>query len=227
MTYSSNTSPSGRSTITSAEQRAQNPDTAPKYFKEAPANFEITNNEYSSAPYYFDQARNSWIFYIPGTDIPGPPVDPDAGNIWVDPTNMYLMYVYNGGEMTFPGAEVETWYALTTNKRAYDYLILPIGVDGTDINIVNAPNDRINIFKQTVAYFNKLDADLKVRIKEDDGAGGTVYKWSSIAQRSLEGITDPDVVFDETLPAPALRQLMESTNKLQARVDALFQQVNP
>ena len=226
MTYSSQNTVSGRSTVSSAEQRAQKPETAPKYFKETPSNYEITNNEYSSAPYYFDQARNSWIFYIPGVDIPGPPVDPDGGNIWVDPTNMYLMYVYNAGEMTFTGAEPETWYALTTNKRAYDYLILPIGADGTDINIVNAPNDRINIFKQTVAYFNKLDADLKVRLQDTDDDGNTYYKWSSVGQRALEGITDPDEVFNETIPAPALRQLMESTYDLQARVDALFAQVN-
>ena len=224
MTYSSPNT--GAVTTSAAQLRAQNPDTAPKFFKETPTNYEITNNEYTSAPYYFDQARNSWIFYIPGTDIPGPPVDPDAGNIWVDPTNMYLMYVYNQGEMTFNGAEPETWYALTTNKRAYDYLIIPIGADGTDINIMNTPNDRINIFKQTIIYFNKLDGDVKVRLKEDDGVGGVTYRWSSITQRSIDAIEDPDVIFDDTLPAPALRQLMESTYALQERVDALLQQVN-
>lgn len=224
MTYSN--PGNGAVTSSSAQQRSQNPDTAPKFFKETPTNYEITNNEYTSAPYYFDQARNSWIFYIPGTDIPGPPVDPDGGNIWVDPTNMYLMYVYNQGEMTFKEAEPETWYALTTNKRAYDYLVIPIGADGTDINILNAPNDRINIFKQTIVYFNKLDADIKVRLKEDDGQGGITYDWASITQRSMEPIDDPDMIFDETLPAPALRQLMESTYALQARVDALLEQVN-
>jgi hypothetical protein len=220
MTYSSSS--------TAAQERAQNPDTAPKYFKEAPVNYEIHNNEYSSGPYYYDQARNSWIFYIPGTFIPGPPVDPDNGNIWVDASSMYLMYVYNAGEMTFPGAVPDSWYALTTNKKAYDYLVLPIGDDGVDINIIDPPSNRVDIFQQSAVYFNRLDADIKVRLSESDGQGGTLYKWSSITQRSLEdAVEDPNMDFNTAVPAPALRQLMETTNALQARVDALNAQVNP
>lgn len=196
----------------------------PKYFLSTPVNYQITNNEYTSGPYYFDTVKNSWIFYKPGTYVPSPPPDPDAGNLWIDPTNMYLMYVYNEADFSFEGATPNTWYALTTNKRAYDYLILPMANDG-DINVVFPP-DRINIFKQSYIYFNREDADLKVRVEQKDDNGNVIgHQWASITQRAIDAIEDPLADFNDVLPASALRQLQESTNRLQARVDALMSAV--
>ena len=43
----------------------------PKYFPELPVNNQIDTNAYSGAPYYYDYARRSWIFYIPGTTLSG------------------------------------------------------------------------------------------------------------------------------------------------------------
>jgi len=189
----------------------------PKYFVEVPVNYQITNNEYTSAPYYYDLERNTWIFYKPGTQIPSPPLDPDAGNLWIDASNAYLMYVFNVNEMTFPDAVDNRWYALTTNKRAYDYLILPIVSDGDDVDTL-VPPDRVNIFKQSWVYFNKLDMDIKIKVPEE---GGLTSAWQSITQRSIEAVSDPDADFNDVLPASALRQLQSSTNSLQQRVDAL------
>lgn len=197
----------------------------PKYFINAPVNYQITNNEYTSGPYYYDFERNSWIFYIPGTDIPAPPLDPDGGNLWIDPTNMYLMYVYNENEMTFAEAQPNRWYALTTNKRAYDYLILPTASNGDDITIP-VPENRINIFKQSHLYFNKEDVDLKVRVERYDDDGDVIgWQWASITQRAIEAIENPKENFNNQLPASTLRNLHTSTNALQARVDALRKEV--
>jgi len=197
----------------------------PKYFINAPVNYQITNNEYTSGPYYYDFERNSWIFYIPGTDIPNPPLDPDGGNLWIDPTNMYLMYVYNENEMTFDDAQPNRWYALTTNRRAYDYLILPTASDGDDINIP-VPENRIDIFKQAHMYFNREDADLKVRVQRYDDSGEVIgWQWASITQRAIEAIENPKEIFNNQLPASTLRNLHTSTNALQARVDALRKEV--
>ena len=191
----------------------------PKYFIENPLAFEITNNEYTSAPYYYDYARNAWIFYVPGTDIPNPPLDPDGGNLWIDPTNMYLMYVYNENEMVFPEAEEQRWYALTTNKRAYDYLIVPIANDGDDVSTL-VPPERVNIFKQGFLFFSSVDKDLKVKVMEE---GGVSQAWASITQRGIEAVEDPLSDFNDTLPAMPLRHLRSSIDSLQARVDALKQ----
>ena len=189
----------------------------PKYFVEIPVNYQITNNEYTSAPYYFDMERNAWIFYKPGTEIPSPPLDPDAGNLWIDASNAYLMYVFNVNEMTFPDAVDNRWYALTTNKRAYDYLVLPVVADGDDVATL-VPTDRVNIYKQSWVYFNKADMDIKIKVAEE---GGLTSTWQSITQRSIEAVTDPNADFNDILPASALRQLESSTNSLQQRVDAL------
>lgn len=189
----------------------------PKFFTENPVNFEITNNEYSSAPYYYDYTRNSWIFYKPGTDIPNPPLDPSRGNLWIDPTNMYLMYVYNENEMSFPDAEEQRWYALTTNKRAYDYLIVPTSLNGDNITTIRPP-DSVDIFKQAYLYFNRQDVDLKVKVGEE---GGVTSTWSSITQRAIEGVEDPNADFNDVLPASAIRQLQGSINTLEKKVEKL------
>ena len=198
--------------------------TAPKYFLDNPINFQITNNEYTSGPYYYDVIRNTWIFYTPGTYIPSPPPNPDAGNLWIDPTNMYLMYVYNENDFSFPDATDNTWYALTTNKRAYDYLIVPLAMDG-DINVV-IPPDRINIFKQSYLYFNRSDLDLKVRVEQKNEQGDVIgHQWASITQRAINAVNDPSKDFNDTLPAPALRQLHNSIGQLEQRVEALKEAV--
>lgn len=194
--------------------------TLPKYFLDNPINFQITNNEYTSGPYYYDTVRNTWIFYTPGTYIPSPPPNPDGGNLWIDPTNMYLMYVYNDNDFSFPDARSNTWYALTTNKRAYDYLILPLALDG-DINVVFPP-DRINIFKQSYLYFNRNDLDLKVRVQQTNAQGDVIgHQWASITQRAIQAVEDPNSDFIDTLPAPALRQLHNSVGQLEQRVENL------
>jgi len=192
----------------------------PKYFKygATPLNYEIVNNEYTSGPYYYDYERNSWIFYIPGTDIPNPPLDPVAGNLWIDPTNMYLMYVYNENEMTFPEAVPEQWYALTTNKRAYDYLILPVSTNGDNVGTRVGPSD-IDIFNQAYMYFNTADADIKVKVGSEPG--GVLNGWASITQRSLDAVVDPDLDWNHNLPASALRQLQTSVDELEVKVEAL------
>ena len=196
----------------------------PKYFTPNPVAFEITNNEYTSAPYYFDYERNSWIFYKPGTDIPNPPLDPDAGNLWIDPTNMYLTYVYNTNELTFPDAEEDRWYALTTNKRAYDYMIVPISKDGTDIDTLRN-RATIDVFKQGYMYFNISEADLKVKVTDQ---GGEEKDWASITQRGMEPVSgdNPDDMWNSTLPASALRQLHVDTNSLQKRTETLAAKLN-
>lgn len=220
MTYTYNTEATEYSSSTS---RVDKPE--PKYFVNAPVNYQITNNEYTSGPYYYDFERNSWIFYIPGTEIPNPPLDPDGGNLWIDPTNMYLMYVYNENEMSFDDAQPNRWYALTTNKRAYDYLILPTASDGDDINIT-IPENRLDIFKQSHMYFNREDVDLKVRVERTDDNGDVIgWQWASITQRAIEAIEDPKEIFNNQLPASTLRNLHTSTNALQVRVDALRKEV--
>ena len=197
----------------------------PKYFSPNPVAFEITNNEFSSAPYYFDYDRNSWIFYKPGTDIPNPPLDPDAGNLWIDPTRMYLMYVYNVNELTFPDAGEEQWYALTTNKRAYDYMIVPISNDGTDISTYRNREAGIDIFKQGYMYFNLNEADLKVKVNINDG-GDTA--WVSMTQRGIEPVSgdNPDDLWNSVLPHSQLRQLEGATNSLQKRTEDLAAKLN-
>ena len=202
---------------------ARSTDPLPKYFPEAPISFEITNNEYTSGPYYYDRTRNSWIFYIPGTDIPNPPADPDGGNLWIDPTEMYLMYVYNQNEMQFEGAVGQRWYALTTNKRAYDYLIVPISDDGDNVNTL-VPTDRVNIFKQGYLYFNNQDVDLKVKASVEGDPESQA--WASITQRGIQAVEDPDANFNDVLPTSALRSLRNTTDDLQKRVDVLVALTN-
>lgn len=193
---------------------------APKFFNPTPIAFEITNNEYTSAPYYFDYTRNSWIFYKPGTFVPMPPPDPDAGNLFIAANNMYLMYVYNTNELTFPDAMEDRWYALTTNKRAYDYMIVPISRDGSDIETYRNRDSGLDVFKQGYLYFNLNEGDIKVKVLNDAGAE---TEWASITQRGMDPVSgaNPNDLWNGALPASALRQLQTSTNGLQSRVEAL------
>lgn len=214
MTYSGQNNP--QDPIQDAEVAAMAATLEPKYFPASAAQGQIHSNEYAGAPYYFDVRRNSWIFYIPGTAIIGPPVDPAAGNIWIDPTNAYLMYIYNAGEFNFPEAEPETWYALTTNKRAYDYMAVALAGRSGDVNITRSSGD-VSIYNQTYLYFNTNDLDLKVRIKSiDDSTGDVVYEWASVSQRTIIGGVQSPPPF-----APPLQHLEQSVDDLTAKVEAL------
>ena len=198
---------------TSTEVATASPD--PFLFKDA-INFELIANYNTSAPYYYDKTRNSWIFYIPGTELPGPPVDPAEGNIWIDPTNGYLMYVYNAGELVTednPDISNDAWVALTTNKRAYDYLIVPQGEKDSEVNF--APL-KVDLFKQTFMYFNTQDLDLKVKVGDS---------WQSIKQSGIDAVEDPDQIINDAVPATPLRNLEESVESLQQRVIDLADQI--
>ena len=188
----------------------------PFLFKEPPQNFEVVANNNTSGPYYYDSTRNSWIFYIPGTELPGPPLDPDAGNLWIDPTNAYLMYVYNAGELITednPDISADAWVALTSNKRAYDYLIVPYGEDDSDVDFSPL---KIDLFKQTVVYFNTRDLDLKIK---------TGDSWQSIKQSGIDAVTDPNDLINDAIPPTQLRVLQNSVESLQQRVYDLASQI--
>jgi len=188
----------------------------PFLFKSSPINYELVANNFTSAPYYYDRQRNSWIFYIPGTELPAPPLDPEDGNIWIDPTNGYLMYVYNAGELVTednPDVSNDAWVALTTNKRAYDYLVVPQGEKDSDVNFEPL---KVDLFKQTVVYFNTSDLDLKVKVGDS---------WQSIKQSGIDAVEDPDKIINDAIPATPLRNLQVSVDALQKRVIDLAQSI--
>lgn len=201
----------------------------PKYFPPFPINNQLDTNLYAGAPYYYDYGRRSWIFYIPGTELPGPPSDPEAGNVWIDQDNNYLMYIYNEDEMLpVDGSNFEpqdnTWYALTTNKRAYDYLLVAQAEKSGDINITVNPSPTVNILGETLMYFNTVDGDLKVRLRQTDASTGEEYfDWVSVTQRALDAIAvdDPNLNFNHVLPAPMIRRVDEQMADLQKRIDAV------
>lgn len=188
----------------------------PYLFKKSPINFELVANNFTSAPYYYDKQRNSWVFYIPGTELPAPPLDPEDGNIWIDPTNAYLMYVYNAGELVTednPDITTDSWVALTTNKRAYDYLVVPQGESDSEVNFSPL---KIDLFKQTVVYFNTQDLDLKVKVGDS---------WQSIKQSGMAAVEDSDEIINDAIPATPLRNLKLSIQELQQRVNDLASQI--
>jgi len=195
---------------------------------------EFANNTETGAPYMFWQSKNSWIFYVPGTKIPEPPVNPYDGNIWINAfddetgeTGMYLMYVFNFNEMAgIEGRADDQWYALTSNKRAYDYLVLPtIHTADDKQDYLDALIDRsqypeagsMDPTKQAYLYYNVEDGDIKVLNSTSD----VQQEWISVTQHTVNPVDDPDADFSDVVPASALRVLKANTTELQEKIDNL------
>ena len=132
-------------------------------------------------------------------------------------TTCTLMYVYNDNDFN-PDLDVsaESWVALTSNKRAYDYLAVRQAANADDIVLTIPDHDTptVNFFGETLMYFNTTDMDLKIRQKvltaPMAGSAPEEYvNWVSISQRSLNPIDDHDADpdFHDIEPHPALRQL--------------------
>ena len=210
----------------------------PWRFRQNPAGegYDFDTNSYVGSPFLYWESVDSWIFFNVSTEPPGPPADPENGNLWINVKNrdntdgLYLMYVYNDYEMDDYGRDPESWYALTDNKRAYDYMVVPTVTSDAELPLAqnttiigNTPVEyEIDIFKQAYLYFNSQDMDLKVLVPRPDDTAA----WASVTQLSLDLINDPDLTVNDLVPPSSVRQLKRSINSLDDKIAKLKNDIN-
>jgi len=143
--------------------------------------------------------KNSWVFFPHDSKIIINSFDPSEGNLWVDDSDSYIVYVYNNGEIA---DKIRGWYALTTKKKGYDHFVIQTAAAPKDLAIID-PNslsdDTANrvpgvILKQGFIYYNTTSNDLFVWNGETDDYGNPLgtetspssSSWIQITRRSLE-----------------------------------------
>lgn len=187
-----------------------------------PIHLEAWTNPYTGGPYYYDAARNSWIFQPieEGEQIGRPPFDPADGNLWVDRETEYLLYIYNQGEAF--ATDEPGWISLTTLKRPYDYMVTEIETDDSKLTPIDieSKDKFVNYYSTGYMYFNSNDMDLKVwlgDVDEYDRPMGT-GDWVSITQHSV--VTD-----QEGDPPSIMSQLTSQIIDLEKEIAELEEQV--
>jgi hypothetical protein len=152
------------------------------------------------------QIKNSWVFYPPDVEIGIEVFDPSQGNLWVDDDDVYIVYVYNNGEII---DKPYGWYALTEKKKGYDYFVIQTASDPKDLALIGESDAIANdsyvygdgqlaplVLKQGFLYYNTAKNDLYVWKGETDqygNTGGFEGQWIQITKQTVEP-TNTDII---------------------------------
>lgn len=152
------------------------------------------------------QTKNSWVFYPSDVEIGIEVFDPSQGNLWVDDSDSFIVYVYNDGEIV---DKPYGWFALTEKKKGYDYFVIQTAPDPSQLALIGESDAITNdsyiygdgslqplVLKQGFLYYNTTNNDMYVWQGETDqygNTGGFEGQWIQITKQTVEP-TNTDIL---------------------------------